>query len=279
VKIPAGFANGIAVADGAVWVSGGSEAGPNGIWKLDADTGQVLRRAYAGDVLGVFAAYGSLWTGEGPDTVVRLDRTGRALARIRGTKGEGFAATPGALWAGRTRIDPRTNSVVGHVPGRFSARGLVAGYGSLWIGGQVVKRVDPRTRRVVARIYEPGFKGATLHAAGAGGIWVVYSGDATGGSHLTFVDPRTNRPSGRRVALGDDAPVGIAVARGRVWVLSNDGKHPGLLLRGIDPAARRFVGRALRVQEISPFDGLAAAGESLYLAGDNRVSRISLPSG
>ena len=88
---------------------------------------------------------------------------------------------------------------------------------SLWIGdfGGTVVRVDPRNRRVLARIRVHGQPESIV--AGAGSVW-VRSPDATGPSggplatHVTRIEPRTNTaaPSvhvgaGTALALGPDA--------------------------------------------------------------------------
>ena len=79
---------------------------------------------------------------------------------------------------------------------------------SFWT--KTLSRIDPETRRVVARI--PVGAGPLAVAAGAGAVWVTNRDDRT----LSRIDPRTNRVA-RTIRLGA-SPWGIHVAHGRVWV-------------------------------------------------------------
>ena len=114
------------------------------------------------------------------------------------------------------------------------------GFGSVWLSesqqGQIL-RVDPHTRRVVARI-DAGAE-VTL-AVGDGSVWAASRASGTFGRPLLRIDPRTNRVIARiprRSPSGAPFPGGgfVAVAGSRVWVLS----PTGALI--VDPATNRVI--------------------------------------
>jgi peptide/nickel transport system substrate-binding protein len=85
--------------------------------------------------------------------------------------------------------------------------------GSLWVANgadDTVTQIDPRSRKVVARI-DVGRR-PTGVAVGAGGVWVANS---VSGS-VSRIDPKTNRVT-ETVELGE-APQDVTVAAGSVWV-------------------------------------------------------------
>jgi YVTN family beta-propeller protein len=128
----------------------------------------------------------------------------------------------GSVWVANygsstlSRIDPKTNRVVGTVHVGTEPCGLAAGAGSIWVDGYgtgTVERVDPEAMRRVAAI-------------GAGpSVWdVAFDGkhawaDANGDGTVVEIDPATNRVV-RRVVVGH-SPTGLAVAHGSLWVGNN----------------------------------------------------------
>lgn len=167
--------------------------------------------------------HGSVWVmGFGADVVARVNpRTARVLARVRMGSGQrDLAVGPGAVWAldslVLSRIDPRTNRVAARIAHREDFPQAVAvGAGSVWIAGGTtstgyVLRVDPATRRVVARI--PITHGPRDIAVAAGAVWV--SNDE--GVSITRIDPATNARVGR-VRLGA-RPGRLAAGDGVLWV-------------------------------------------------------------
>jgi len=128
----------------------------------------------------------------------------------------------GSVWVANygsstvSRIDPRTNRVVGTVRVGPAPCGLAAGAGSIWVDGYgsgTVERIDPKRMRRVAAI-----------AAGPS-VWdVAFDGrhvwaDANGNGTVVEIDPTTNRIV-RRVVVGR-SPTGLAVAHGSLWVGNN----------------------------------------------------------
>ena len=118
----------LAVSDGAVWLTNGSEL----LLRLDPETGRVTRIPVGQRLDGVAASAGAVWAiGSRSATVARVDpRKGVVTDRvsIAGRAGAdspvpvSIAATSRAVWvlnsntATVTRIDPRTVSVVTTVP-------------------------------------------------------------------------------------------------------------------------------------------------------------------
>ena len=137
---------------------------------------------------------------------------------------------------------------------------LSSGFGSAWfsdpVRGQVL-RVDPKTRKVTARIDLAGTAAGSrpsvpaappevMAVAGAGAVWTLAGDLLTSGSQgpvtLVRIDPDTNRVSARipvRSPQGENfAPLFPRIDGGYVWVMGAQGA-----LR-IDPrrnAADRFV--------------------------------------
>src|SRR5207244_9771797 len=110
--------------------------------------------------------------------------------------------------------------------------------GAVWVkaaDGSMVRRVDPRTRRVIASIAVGGHRRADGVAIGAGAVWVA-SGGRTG--MLRRIDPRTNRVVGAPIALAGGAEA-VAVGAGAVWVASGDANT----VSRIDPASNRMLAR------------------------------------
>ena len=110
---------------------------------------------------------------------------------------------------------------------------LAPGFGSVWAADPIreqVLRIDPASRRVVARI---PVGGEARVAVGGGAVWAIagdllYGGD-NGPVRLLRIDPRTNRAAVARVPLrtpnGDRfAPLELQVDRGgSVWAIGMEG--------------------------------------------------------
>jgi hypothetical protein len=185
----------------------------------------------------------------------RRGALGRRLASVRAlppaTAAGAFAASVAAglvlvfgVWlAGALRTEPAAPPgprVVANVAiGDALGRGATAGFGALWLSdpdrGEIL-RVDPRTRRVKARI--PVGSEASLDV-GEGSVWAVAIPPGSFGSGvLTRIDPRTNRVVARiplRRGGGDLQPGGPVLVGPRVWVIGPNG---GV---AVDPARNRVV--------------------------------------
>jgi outer membrane protein assembly factor BamB len=142
-----------------------------------------------------------------------------------------------------------------------------AAFGAVWLSDTArgdVLRVDPRTRRVVARIHV----GAEVQlAAGGGSVWAVV--DATTGiGPLLRIDPRTNRIAARIGVRLTAYPGGSGVLVGRqVWVI---GQTEAIR---VDPARGRIAG-TVRARRAFQFTNAALLGGQVWLGtGDGRLIR------
>jgi len=102
---------------------------------------------------------------------------------------------------------------VAQFPAGDQPRGVVLGYGALWLTQDdtgAVTRIDPQTGSLVATI-PVGKKPAGL-ALGAGAVWIPnWSSDT-----VSRIDPRTNRVTAT-ISVGR-GPNDVAVSKGSVWV-------------------------------------------------------------
>ena len=182
VRLP-GSAEGLAVGGGYLWVTSPSDSGGrDSVFRVDLRTRRVVASTPVGTLpLFVGFGYGSAWVSNYRGNSVSVVRPGSAGAETVGLEG-------GPL-------------------------GIAAGAGGVWVvsfGTRTLSRIDPETRRVVARV--PVGAGPLAVAAGAGAVWVTNRDDRT----VSRIDPRTDRVSGTiRLAA---SPWGIRVAHGRVWV-------------------------------------------------------------
>src|SRR5689334_19349100 len=104
--------------------------------------------ALLGAALFAVAARGDVAT----TTLTRIHAGTQPCAEIGGV-GSGWVADYGGAML--TRVDPKTNRVVGHVRVGSQPCGLTVGAGSIWVDGygtDRVERVDPVRMKVVARI-------------------------------------------------------------------------------------------------------------------------------
>ena len=147
---------------------------------------------------------------------------------------------------------------------------------SLWVTdftGSVV-RVDPRGRRVLARIKVPAQPESI--AAGAGSVWVRTrdaSGPAGGplGSHLLHIDPRTNRVLAR-VALGGGSA--LALGAHAVWAARRFTMPEGI--DQIDPTTGARSGR----MPLRNVDGIAVARAAVWvIQHDGTVLEVDAAAG
>ncbi len=139
IRIPAGSFN-PAFANGSVWIT--SNAGESLI-RVDSATNKVVSETPVGPKPRFLTVgEGSIWVlNQGDGTVARVDaatgkRTALIAAAIPGEGGE-IAFGGGAVWATMighpiTRIDPKTNEVVGQWQGK-GGDSIRAGHESLWL--------------------------------------------------------------------------------------------------------------------------------------------------
>ncbi len=139
IRIPAGSFN-PAFANGFIWIT--SNAG-NTLVRVDPATNKVLSEIPVGPKPRFLSAGGgSVWVlNQGDGTIARIDAsTGKLTALIAaGIPGEGGEINfgDGAVWATViahpiTRIDPKTNEIVGQWHGK-GGDSICVGHGSLWL--------------------------------------------------------------------------------------------------------------------------------------------------
>jgi YVTN family beta-propeller protein len=140
--------------------------------------------------------------------------------------------------------------------------------GALWVMTPTgVARVDPATRRVVARVahtfnFQEAISGGWIDGD-AGAVWVTdYVRD-----ELLRIDPATNSVVAT-IMVGPN-PAGVAVGGGAVWVAN----HHGRSVSKIDPATNRIVatipiGDQTAPVEVGPQSLVYAAGVWLIAPED-----------
>jgi hypothetical protein len=156
--------------------------------------------------------------------------------------------------------------------------GGATGFGSVWLSdsdsGQIL-RVDPRTRRVTARV-DAG--AAASVAVGGGAVWAATNASGSLDRPLLRIDPRTNKVVARiprRSPSGAPFPSGgfVTVAGSRVWVLSGT----GALI--VDPATNRVV-REVRLGGSFLVTGALMQGDELWLVrADDTITRFDPRTG
>jgi YVTN family beta-propeller protein len=242
---------GIAVANGSVWVVGSS---PSSTYvsaaRIDPQFASIDRTVRLGNVepdteAAVAAAKSTVVVAPYAGELTTLDaRTGAVVHRLDPNAAPtAIAVGAGATWLTQsdadsiTRIDPTgliSSVAVGHGPS-----GIAVGDGGVWVadtGDNAVVRIDPGTHAVTTTI--PVGDAPTGVAVGAGSVWVANGGDGT----ITRIDPHTDRATAT-IRVGG-SPQAVLVAGARVWVTVD---APAVKAAGI--AARNDT---LRVD--APFD-------------------------
>jgi hypothetical protein len=218
------------VTTGEGWVWALTRQPRPAVWRIDPRSNRVVGEPTPLPVdpwhIGVGA--GAVWvTPNGADgRLLRINpRTGRISARISAHPiyfGSVLAFGAGFVWTGNdderyqggstvSKLDPRTNRVVGEPLVLGSPQGIAFGQGALWVAdhaGWLVK-IDPATFTVVAR--------QRLDFAAHGVVVTdaaVYVADAHGG-RLLEADPKT--AAIRRVVSLAPGPIYPAVGAGSIW--------------------------------------------------------------
>ena len=178
----------VAVAEDAVWVSGGSA-----IYRIDPGTNQVVhwRSIGASDAIAI-----------SPDAVW-LTQSNKVV-----------------------RIDPRTNAIVATIPVAPNPRTVLLGKDVVWVlhtpfgthpQPSYVSRIDPATSTVMG---EPIQVGNWTHMALGGGYLWIGSYEGKDGGKLSRIDPQTLRQVGEpiqikpfisRLAFGFDSVFAVSV--------------------------------------------------------------------
>jgi branched-chain amino acid transport system substrate-binding protein len=225
------------------------------------------------------AGAGALWIGNAfrelpfsatsyPESVSRLDPETRVVVatiplprpsvvryNVAGLDSlEHIAVTSDAVWVigadlSVSRIDPRTNKLVGRVKG-FEATSIAAGDGGVWViefGHAAVAKIDPRTNTITRRI-EVAAQALAGLAVGARDVWAA---DPFGGL-VWRIDPGPNLQ--RTIPL-DVGVSWVAVGAGAVWATN---ELAGLVYR-IDPLTNkaRVVNRTAEPAAVAVGGGAA----------------------
>jgi len=184
--------SGLAFGAGAVWVP---MAVPGAVWRIDPASNRVVARISLGgplrEAISVSATRGAVWVasrGEGERGVLlRVDPARQRVVAEIPLDGvpTAVAASPAAAWVatagGRVLVvDAKRNRVAGSVntgggPLLGFSQTIALGGGGVWLAepfAELVVRIDPANRRVVARIPAGA---ATNLAVGQGAVWVVSS--------------------------------------------------------------------------------------------------------
>jgi hypothetical protein len=274
---------GLAVGDGALWVSGEGV-----VDRIDPASARVvarIRTPRTGDYSNIAVGLGSVWvTGTLYRSVVyRIDpRADRVVATVHlAGPVQGIAVGAGSVWVTRIRqgpgellrIDPATDRVAG-APVKVGPGPVQVIYGlhALWVQNSAppsVMRVDPTTGRV-ATIGEadagPGgaFTGGAI-ATGYGSLWSAY------GDNLKRLNPKTGAIL---ASIRIPRALAIAIGGGEEWVFSQPrSRSPTLFnpirntaaLWEIDPRANRIVGKPLKLKTLDPI-AVAASARNLWAA-------------
>ena len=226
----AGVALGVALVVAALAITAGGDAvavHANSVAVVDAATGEVVDDVAVGARPSeVAAGAGSVWVSNlGDQSVTQIgSRSHKAASTISPHIAvDGLGVGRSGVWvADNARSTARVIDLdfgsVGDslklglpgIPNGF--RPMAVTPGAVWIasGATGLVRLDPRTRRVKARVLL-GNEPADV-AVGAGAVWVSDAWDGT----VTRVDPSTNEAADP-ILVGTSAS-GIAVAGGSVWV-------------------------------------------------------------
>jgi hypothetical protein len=218
----------VATGEGWVWVL--TRTPRPAVWRIDPRSNRVVGTPtpLPVDPWHIAVGVGSVWvTPNGADgRLIRIDaRTGWISARISAHPiyfGSVLAFGAGSVWTGNdderyqggatvSKLNPRTNRVVGSPLVLGSPQSLAFGQGALWVAdhaGWLVK-IDPATVKVVARQrLDFGAHGVVVTDA------AVYVADAHG-SRLLEADPKT--AAIRRVVPLPVGPIYPAVGAGSIW--------------------------------------------------------------
>ena len=218
----------VATGEGSVWAL--TRQPVPAVWRIDPRSNRVVGTPTRLPVepWSLAVGAGSVWVApNGADgRLVRIDaRTGRISARISARPvyfGSVLAFGAGYVWTGNdderyrrgttlSKLDPRTDRVVGRPLVLGSPQSIAFGLGAVWVAdhtGWLVK-IDPTRFTVVAR-----------QRLAFGPHGVVVAGDAVDvadahGSRLLAADPAT--AAIRRVRPLPVAPIYPAVGGGSIW--------------------------------------------------------------
>ena len=253
----------VAVGAGAVWVSNLADRSVTEIAPRSRRNAGSITPGIAVDGLGVGPS--GVWVADGALGVARvIDPDFHSVAYSLPLGGTGVsrpvAVTADAVWttggaSGEiARVNPRTRRIVAKIPFGGFPTAVAVGAGGVWFSdgtAGTVTRIDPRTNQIAATI--PVGESASGLAIDAGGVWVTVPLE----DRVKRIDPASNVITDTVPVRG--GPTGAAAGAGGVWVTS---PRAGTVTR-IDPRRARVSG-TIRVGH-SP-QGLAVVGGELWVA-------------
>ena len=218
----------------------------------------------------------------------------RALVGLAAAAAVAIATVLGAVALTRggdeQTVGRREPSVVARVTVGDSPRGfdggIASGFGAVWIAGsdrKEIVRVDPVTRRVLARVPLGHPAGVSGVATSADAVWaMVVSNCDNYQSALVRIDPARNRVTARIPLRGTanaltttfNAGPALLTNGDAIWVLGSEG---GALI----DARRGAVARVVRWNLGGVYaDAYALSGGELWVrAGDGRLLRFDARTG
>src|SRR6266542_3244979 len=225
---------GVAYGAGAVWLP---VAVPGSVWRVDPATNKVVAKIPLGESLagfiGVSAADNAVWVSSGEQqdgqrggVLIRLDpRRNRVAARVPlpGVPSD-VAAARDSVWVAMTTglvlvVEPGRGRTVGAVdtggPLGFTQT-IALGSDAVWLAdplAKVVLRVDPASKRVVARIPAGPVTALTV---GSGAVWAV------GTAGILRIDPARNRVTAMLPAAEVEGVLMVTTGAGWLWAGSAD---------------------------------------------------------
>ncbi|MFN2589826.1 MAG: hypothetical protein ABR518_03545 [Actinomycetota bacterium] len=156
----------------------------------------------------------------------------------------------------------------------YSAGGVAAGFGAIWVGGVhgtgefTVARIAPETNEIVARIPTGG---VSQVAAGAGGVWIA--GEELG-LQIQRIDPTTNEV----VAAIPGAGAPLAATSDALWASGRRlGEDPPGSVVKIDPQTNAVVDE-IEIP-VSPLDIEVGEGAVWVLGYNGGVVRVDIDTG
>jgi len=211
--------DGVAVADGFLWVANTSDGT---VTRVDPATGATVPFRVGESPTAIAAGFGSVWVADSGDgSVARINpTTSEVVDRVAvGIGPYGIATDDRWVWVTNrldgtlSRIDPQDDDKVTTFPVGETPLGVAVAAGSVWVAdferGAVV-RVDPSSGAIVGSI--PLGSGPSLIAARGDQVWVT---DTRAGT-VSRIDPDSEmvKPV---IDVGQD-PGGLAIANDAVWV-------------------------------------------------------------
>jgi hypothetical protein len=195
---------GIAFADGFVWVANHHGNPTGSVAKIDPVTDTVIdvipvgAASFTGGPSALAAVPGSVWASvSNQSAVVRIDTAADAVSAtipVHGACGDVAAGsrqvwisggTPPGCLPGVSQVDPATSSLATHLTAGGASSGNALGAGGFWFGADksdLLNRVDTTTKSVIGQLKLPGSPGSI--ATGFGSVWIA---DQTNSAILKIV--------------------------------------------------------------------------------------------